>query len=89
MKRKQYTVKELKEMGWQVTVRHARRKIDGKPTPKGGTTSVVLVDDNNFSFFGLANCSDRDTYDRKLGVKIALGRAMKWYKENKSTAIKK
>ena len=44
--------------------------------PKGGQTTVYVSRDGVFAE-GIAVCSPRDNYDRKLGAQIALGRALK------------
>ena len=43
----------------------------------GGATTVVICGKDNGMYFGHAYCSDKDNYDKKIGVKIALGRALK------------
>lgn len=53
-------------------------KVKGlKPHPKGGMTIVVLWDSNGeYVAAGEAGCSDLDTYDRRKGRMIAMGRAL-------------
>lgn len=54
------------------------KKLGGKPSPKGGTTTVTLTDaTGTLLASGSAFCSQLDNFDRKLGTRIALGRALK------------
>ena len=78
------TVQNLRKMGYKVKVWHDRNFIFDSRTltdcfdPHGGMTEVEIYDMNaQTSYVGLATCSDRDNYCRKLGVRIALGRALK------------
>ena len=85
------TIKELREDGLFVKVRHNRNKtnipkIDGycgwHEIPiiksKGGFTEVSIFDKNdNLIGEGKSICSNKDNYDKKMGIRIALGRAMK------------
>ena len=47
--------------------------------PWGGKTEVRLSSQNNRTFLGVSNCSILDGYNKKVGLKIALGRAIKQY----------
>lgn len=50
-------------------------------SPFGGKTSVtVTTPDNNTSVTGESLCSLKDPFDKKLGLTIALGRALKQLK---------
>jgi hypothetical protein len=81
------TVKELRSIGFKVRVLHFRKpstkfRINGEkfedystPSPKGGATKVVIDSPDGQHFEGKAKCSDDDNYDKKLGIRIALGRA--------------
>jgi len=44
------------------------------PDTKGGSTHVIIDSPNGKRYEGLAICSKRDNYNKKLGVRIALGR---------------
>ena len=75
------TVQNLRKMGYKVKVWHSRNHTESGGldfAPCGGMTEVAVYDmaDQN-SYFGVARCSLKDQYNRKLGVKIALGRALK------------
>jgi hypothetical protein len=80
------SVQNLRQMGYKVKVWHTRNEIEKQRfggfsyelDPHGGMTEVEIYDMNaQQSYVGLATCSDKDNYCRKLGVKIALGRALK------------
>ena len=43
---------------------------------KGGETEVTLVNGNGVVRQGISRCSAKDNFNRKLGLLIALGRAM-------------
>ena len=73
------TVKDLRQTGWKVMVLHHRVNDDrvlGSVYPKGGKTHVVIDSPVGEHFEGIAVCSDKDLYNKKMGVKIALGRAL-------------
>ena len=77
------TVHSLRKSGVTVKVRHdrQRKKEDvykgGAIETKGGTTRVRLYLNNELIGSGLAICNSTDNYNRKLGTKIALGRAFR------------
>jgi len=48
----------------------------GDVLPRGGLTTVEVTSPTGETFIGEARCSDKDSFNRKLGVKIALGRAL-------------
>lgn len=72
------TVRTLRQKKYKVSVFHTRAyKKDGTPHECGGHTEVIIYDSNgNFLTDGKARCSDKDNYDKKRGVRIALGRAL-------------
>lgn len=53
--------------------------------PRGGITRVRLYDPKTKDILaeGVAHCSDRDNYSKKLGRLIATGRAMKQLEDTK------
>lgn len=80
------TVHELRKQGYKVQVRHNRCYEEpnqfGKAvlSSKGGATEVLVTTPGEFpmtSVVGVAECSPQDNFDRKRGVRIALGRALK------------
>lgn len=81
------TVHELRKRGYKVRVRHNRcfswrHCVAGGAVPipmsKGGSTEVLVTyPDGNASVVGVAECNPKDDFNRKRGVRIALGRALK------------
>lgn len=78
------TVENLRKMGFRVKVRHTRGKYFDNVhqcaefDPYGGLTEVEVYDfTTQQAYTGEAKCSKKDHYNRKLGVRIALGRALK------------
>ena len=75
----------LKEAGYRVAVGHLRRfeklpEGEVRIIPTGGATRVrISCPDNPETIIatGIAYCSNRDNYNRKLGLTIAIGRALK------------
>lgn len=62
---------------WQVGSRD-RAGFSGVPIgpdAKGGSTHIIIDSPNGEHFEGLAICSKKENYDKKLGVRIALGRS--------------
>lgn len=45
------------------------------PDAKGGSTQVVIDSPSGEHFQGLAICSKKENYNKKMGVRIALGRS--------------
>ena len=84
------TIQELRNEGYKVKVLH-NRLYDGyhkwqvgsrssyggplNPDAKGGSTQIIIDSPNGEHFEGLAMCSRKENYDKKLGVRIALGRS--------------
>lgn len=62
---------------WQVGSRPSSNLGYGPidPDPKGGSTEIVIDSPTGRHYQGLAICSKKDNYNKKLGVKIALGRS--------------
>jgi hypothetical protein len=48
--------------------------------PTGGVTMVEVTTPEGVTYSGTAECADNDAYNKKIGVKIALGRAMNFEK---------
>jgi hypothetical protein len=62
---------------WQVGSRHTSSDygygpID--PDTKGGSTQIIIDSPHGRHYEGLAICSKKENYNKKLGVRIALGR---------------
>lgn len=70
------TVSFLRKSGYKVAVRHHRIfNSDGSTKPKGGMTEVIIDSPHGEHFEGKAKCCDQDNYNKKLGIRIALGRS--------------
>lgn len=77
------TVQELRNAGYKVRVLHFRDRafknrmdtsFTGYESPKGGFTKVIIDSPEGNHYEGEAYCSKKDNYNKKLGVRIALGR---------------
>lgn len=72
-------LQSLKNDGWEVQVRHIRPRInDGwDVAPKGGRT-VVRLGHPEIGVYakGVATCSTKDAFDRRIGLGMALTRAL-------------
>jgi hypothetical protein len=73
------TIHQLRKNNYKVRVMHGRIKgSTGEIFPKGGITVIELTTpDGSKTVSGKAECSEIDTFNRKLGNQIALGRAVK------------
>lgn len=80
------TIASLRRAGWKVRVMHKRPEITEQKfsgqlqtySPKGGETRIEITSpDQKIDAFGVSYCADEDHFNRKLGNKIALGRAWK------------
>lgn len=70
------TVEYLRRSGYKVAVHHHRIKNkNGLFSPKGGKTVLTIDSPHGERFVGVAKCSNEDNYDKKLGIRIALGRS--------------
>jgi hypothetical protein len=45
------------------------------PDSKGGSTHIIIDSPTGEHFQGLAMCSKKENYNKKMGVRIALGRS--------------
>lgn len=52
-----------------------RTSIKPKPDPKGGSTTIIIDSPDGNHFEGESICSKKDNYNKRLGVRIALGRS--------------
>ena len=61
---------------WQVGARESTKYNYGPidPDAKGGSTQVVIDSPDGQHYQGLAICSKKENYNKKMGVRIALGR---------------
>lgn len=62
---------------WQVGSRPTSGYMGGPidPDPKGGSTEIVIDSPDGQNFKGLAICSKKENYNKRMGVRIALGRS--------------
>lgn len=75
------TVKSLRKSGFKVRVLHTRNLLhDGSPSCKGGSTTVEITTPDGKDISGTANCRDDERFDRRLGLTIAIGRALSSWK---------
>jgi hypothetical protein len=71
------SVKELRKSGNKVRVLHYRNTLpDGKISCKGGSTTIEITTIDGRELSGTSKCRDDETFNRKMGVMIALGRAL-------------
>lgn len=79
------TVEELRKSGYKVRVIHIRhgktmKRMDGglvqSFAERGGKTVVQVRTPDGVELEGVALCSTLDNYNRRLGLQIALGRAL-------------
>lgn len=78
------SIAQLRQTGYKVRVLHSRpivyqQKLDGSIkvfSPKGGKTIIEITTPEGKSAIGEAVCSDKDSWNRKFGNQIALGRAL-------------
>ena len=82
----QFTIRQLRRAGFKVRVIHTRHyetrenlrmsacfRLSGK----GGSTKIqITTPDKKVDAEGIAMCSMEDSFNRKLGNSIALGRAV-------------
>ena len=71
------TIHQLRCAGWKVRVIHS--KYDNNDELYDRFTRIELTSPDGKDSFGVANCSKKDQWNRKLGNRIALGRALKDY----------
>lgn len=73
------TVHGLRKAGYKVRVLHFRKVGDthlGAVSDRGGETVVQVTTPDGTELEGRAVCSDKDRYNKRVGVSVALGRAM-------------
>jgi len=77
------TVEELRNNGYKVRVHHHRkmtRTLDGSSMvacARGGRTVIEVTTPDGTNLVGSSRCSRKENFNKRLGVKIALGRALK------------
>lgn len=72
------TVSDIKNLGYKIKVYYDRAHgIDGSIYPKGGETTVEITDNHGHTSIGKAKCHERDNFVKRIGLMIAIGRALK------------
>ena len=78
------TIHQMRRAGWKVRVIHGNTNESyiGQEIVNFSDrfTKIELTSPDEKDFSGTAFCSKGDNYNRKLGNRIALGRALKKYK---------
>jgi hypothetical protein len=82
-------ISELRQAGFRVYINHDRivknqwvyqnaltKVLTPMLSPKGGST-IVEIHSEERQYTGIAKCSKSDCYNKKRGLAIALGRALK------------
>lgn len=63
--------------GAKVRFYHERNyEEDGSLSPLGGTTTARVTLANGREYWGVASCSNKDTFCKRIGRDISLGRAL-------------
>ena len=83
-------ISELRNAGFRVYINHDRliknqwvyqnaltKVLTPMLSPKGGSTIVEIHSREGKQYIGIAKCSKSDSYNKKRGLSIALGRAIK------------
>lgn len=71
------TVMELRKSGNKVRVLHHRNTLeDGTVLCKGGRTVVEITTKDGRDLSGSSRCREDERYVKKMGVQIAVGRAL-------------
>jgi hypothetical protein len=61
---------------WQVGGHeYIQQNFPVDPDTKGGSTQIIIDSPSGERFQGLAICSKKENYSKKIGVRIALGRS--------------
>ena len=71
------TIHQMRRAGWKVRVIHGI--TDENNVLSDRFTRIELTSPEQKDSIGIAYCSRKDQWDRKLGNRIALGRALKNY----------
>jgi hypothetical protein len=71
------TIEHLRKAGYKVRVHHHRKAGLEGINSRGGKTVVEVTTPEGATLVGMSRCSRKENFDKRLGVRIALGRAMK------------
>ena len=77
-------IKDLKERGYDVFIIHQRPNNGRTVVQNRGCTVVKLTSPNKEVFVGESICHKNDMFNKKRGVRIALGRALKSIEKQES-----
>lgn len=70
------TIEDLRKSGYKIRVHHHRKmNLDGI-NARGGKTVVEVTTPDGTTLVGMSRCSRKENFDKRMGVRIALGRAM-------------
>lgn len=73
---------------WQVGAReYIQHYAPIDPDAKGGSTQIIIDSPSGQHFQGLAICSKKENYNKKMGVRIALGRALNPANDNSYESV--
>lgn len=73
------TIHQLRRAGWKVRVIHGIYDDCDNNELYDRFTRIELTSPEGVDSIGIAHCSKKDQWNRKLGNRIALGRAIKTY----------
>jgi hypothetical protein len=71
------TIEELRKAGYKIRVHHHRKVCAVGVNARGGKTVVEVTTPDGTTLVGMSRCSRKENFDKSMGVRIALGRAMK------------
>lgn len=69
-------VHDLRKAGYKVRVLHFRNDNGNGVSAKGGETVIQITTPDGQELEGRAKCSDKERYNKRVGVQVALGRAL-------------
>lgn len=69
------TVEQLRRNGYKVRVKHFRRENSDGINSRGGKTVVEVTTPCGSTLVGMSRCNRKENFNKRLGVRIALGRA--------------
>ena len=70
-------VERLRKSGFKVRVKHYRLTNQDGIKSRGCKTVVEVTTPDGETLVGMARCSRNENFNKRLGVRIALGRAFK------------
>lgn len=70
------TIEELRKAGYKIRVHHNRKLCPDGINARGGKTVVEVTTPDDTTLIGMSRCSRKENFNKRMGVRIALGRAM-------------